>query len=510
MRRKFSCLKNFLEGVALDNNGKSKRSIFPMIFLVLCFIGSAVAGAMLASSGMFDIKNPSRGVGLDNTSELIKAKDKSIVLIMGVDKRKDDVGRSDTMMIATIDPHLDQATLLSIPRDTRVRIYGRGYDKINAAFSYGGVDLAAETVEDFLGIDIDHYVLINTNSFVKIIDAIGGVDIDVEKRMLYEDPWDDDGGLVIDLYPGEQHMDGKTAVTYVRYRDSEGDIGRVKRQQAFMAACMDKVTSPEIVPRIPKIVREVIDAVETDMSLRQLLELAGSLKAAQKNGLETDMVPGYPLYIDEISYWIPDVEELRISVADALGIAVDPYLRERFERAAREYNDSIPNGAKDIPDGEDNIGKPVRENREHKKTIEERSTLRERVYSDERTGSNNRKNYDDRDTSTDRRTYDNERDTSTDRRAYDNERDTSTDRRAYDNDRDTSTDRKNYDNERDTSSDRRNYNDERDNPLTRRDSEENSLDRRKYEEPRIERRTVPEVNETFDEPTRGDAPKTRY
>ena len=103
--------------------------------------------------------------------------------------------------------------------------------------------------------------MIDTSSFVKIIDAIGGVDIDVEKRMYYEDPWDDNGGLLIDLYPGQQHMDGKTAVTYVRYRDSEGDIGRVKRQQAFMTACMNKVTSPEIVPRIPKIIREIIERV---------------------------------------------------------------------------------------------------------------------------------------------------------------------------------------------------------------------------------------------------------
>ena len=281
----------------MDN--KPKRNFLPIILLVLCFVASALAGAMFASSEMFDPKNPEeKYVELDDGVELIKAKDKSTVLIMGVDKREDDVGRSDTLMIATIDPRLDQATLLSIPRDTRVKIRGRGYDKINAAFAYGGVRLTESTVENFLGIDIDHYVLINTNSFVKIIDAIGGVDIDVEKRMYYEDPWDDNGGLVIDLYPGEQHMDGKTAVTYVRYRDSEGDIGRVKRQQAFMAACMDKITSPEIVTRIPKIAREVIEAVETDM------------------------VPGYPLYIEDISYWIPDVEELRISVADALGIAV--------------------------------------------------------------------------------------------------------------------------------------------------------------------------------------------
>ena len=426
------------------------------------------------------IQKTLRGIDSDEDAiELIKATDKSIILIMGVDKREDDVGRSDTMMIATIDPRLDQATLLSIPRDTRIKISRRGYDKINAAFSYGGVELAERTVENFLGIDIDHYILINTNSFVKIIDAIGGVDIDVEKRMFYEDPWDDNGGLVIDLYPGEQHMDGKTAVTYVRYRDTEGDIGRIKRQQAFMAACMDKVTSPEIIPRIPQIAREIIDAVETDMSLRQLLELAGSLKAAQRNGLETDMVPGYPLYIDDISYWIPDVELLRISVADALGIAVDPYLRERFERDAREYKDSIPTGAKDIPDGEDNIGKPVRESRERRRTIDERSTVRE---------------------------YPN----LTDRHSSDSERANSIDRRTYDNERTNSIDKRTYDSERTDSTDRRTYDERTDSPLRRIDDERNPLDRQTLEEPQIERRTIPEVDATLTEPTRDEAPKTRY
>ena len=437
----------------MENNGqkKPKQNFLPIIFLVLCFAASALAGAMFASSSLFEDNNPVRRIVNSNEEELIKAKDKSIVLIMGVDKREDDVGRSDTLMIATIDPRLDQATLLSIPRDTRVKIRGRGYDKINAAYAYGGVALTESTVENFLGIDIDHYVQIDTNSFVKIIDAIGGVDIDVEKRMFYEDPWDDNGGLVIDLYPGQQHMDGKTAVTYVRYRDSEGDIGRVKRQQAFMAACMDKVTSPEIVPRIPKIVREVIDAVDTDMSLRQLLELAGALKAAAQNGLETDMVPGYPLYIEDISYWIPDVELLRISVADALGISVDPYLRERFERDAREYRESIPSGAKDIPEGKDNIGRPVRESREsRRRTIEERSTYRENRISDERTNSSERQNFSD---------------------------------------------------ERTNSSERQNFSDE----------PRNSSERQNFsEQPRIERRTVPEVTETFDEPTPDTAPKTRF
>lgn len=325
---------------------KGKRRIWPFILLALCFLASAAAGALLASSGLFDLdlaKDPIQPIDRMNfDTELIKAKDKTTILIMGVDIRHDDAGRSDTMMIATIDPKSDSASLLSIPRDTRVRIYGYGYDKINAAFAYGGEPLAERTVENFLGIDIDHYIIIDVNSFVKIIDAIGGIDIDVEKRMKYEDPWDDNGGLVINLFPGVQHMDGKTAVTYVRYRDSEGDIGRIKRQQKFMAACMEKVMSPSFIARIPAVLREVVDAVDTDMTTRQLLELAGSLKSAQQNGLETDMVPGYPLYIEDISYWIPDIEELQYAMATGLGVNVDSRLKSRVKKIANEYSESIP------------------------------------------------------------------------------------------------------------------------------------------------------------------------
>ena len=343
---------------------KHKRKIWPLVLVVFCFLGAAVAGAMLASSslGLFDSKhNPITQLERENKeTELIKAKDKTTVLIMGVDMREDDVGRSDTMMIATIDPKLDKASLLSVPRDTRVRIVGYGFDKINAAYAYGGEPLSEKTVENLLGIDIDHYVIVNTKSFVKIIDAIGGVDIDVEKRMYYVDEWDDDGGLYIDLYPGMQHMDGKTAVTYVRYRDSEGDIGRIHRQQKFMEACMDKIVSPDIITKIPAGVREVIDAIETDMTFRQLLEIAGALKAAQSNGLTTEMVPGYPLYIDGISYWMPDVEELRFAVATGLGVNVDSDIKQRAQKTASEYNESIPQGAGEIPDGGDRIGRPIR------------------------------------------------------------------------------------------------------------------------------------------------------
>lgn len=331
---------------------KKKRRIWPWVLAILAFLIAAAAGALFASSGLLD--KPKDDVVEDG---LLTARDKTTIMIMGVDERDDDVGRSDTLMVATIDPKKNQAALLSIPRDTRVKIKGNGWDKINAAYAYGGEKLTQRTVEDFLGVNMDHYIIINPKSFQKIIDAIGGIDIDVEKRMYYEDPWDDDGGLLIDLKPGMQHMDGKTAVTYVRFRDEEGDIGRIRRQQKFMKACMDKLVSPSIILKLPTVISEIMDSVKTDLNVRQLLEFAGSLKESQKNGLKTEMVPGRPLYIDGISYWIPDLKELRTALADTLGITLSASDRSRMDQQESEYRKSIPANAKEVPASDTSIGR---------------------------------------------------------------------------------------------------------------------------------------------------------
>lgn len=339
---------------------KKKRRVWPWLVFVFLFLVAVAGGAMFASDGLFDEKEETKRT---QNETLITAHDKATIMIMGVDERSDDVGRSDTLMLATIDPDLDKAALLSIPRDTRVKIRGHGYDKINAAYAYGGERLTERTVEEFLGVNIDHYVIINTKAFKAVIDAIGGVDINVEKRMYYEDPWDDDGGLIIDLRPGMQHMDGKTAVTYVRYRDEEGDIGRIRRQQKFMRACMDKVTSPAIIPNLPSVVSEIMNSVRTDLSVRQIMEFAGTLKSAQKNGLETEMVPGRPLYIDGISYWIPDINKLRIALADTLGVTLSRSMMNTLEKEAREYENSIPAGATEVPADDTSIGRAVTDGR---------------------------------------------------------------------------------------------------------------------------------------------------
>lgn len=266
------------------------------------------------------------------------------IVVMGVDKREEDVGRSDTLFLVSIDPKTHKVFQLSIPRDTRVRIPGYGWDKINHAYAYGGKDLTVETVEDFLGVKVHHAVEIDFHGFYRIVDAIGGVDIDVEKRMYYEDPWDEDGGLVIDLQPGMQHMDGKTAITYVRYRDEEGDIGRIERQQKFMRAVIEKVSSPGIITRLPAIISEVSSAVETDLSTLELLNLGRFFKESKDQGLQTNMgmVPGEGHYIQGISYWIPDMDELLSSIDEFDGVEPTPQWSHWAEKQKNLYWDALP------------------------------------------------------------------------------------------------------------------------------------------------------------------------
>jgi len=262
------------------------------------------------------------------------------ILILGVDERSDDVGRSDTTLLLTVDPKQKKGSLLSIPRDSRVKLPGRGYDKINAAYAYGGHRLSEQAVADLVGVPVDYYILINFAAFNKIIDSIGGVDINVEKRMSYSDPYDDNG-LVIDLKPGMQHMDGKKAIEYVRYRDEEGDIGRVARQQKFMKAVLEQITSPLVIPRIPGIIAEVISAVKTDLTAGDMVSLAKILNEVKNQGLETVMVPGKPAYIEDISYWLPDIVAVRQYMAQVMGISDSKYMATA-QKSAMEYTQAVP------------------------------------------------------------------------------------------------------------------------------------------------------------------------
>lgn len=379
----------------MGNRDKKNKSSYVkyILILVVVFILSGMVGAFFANA-LVDNKPD---YNEDDKKGMLVAKDKATVMIMGVDERADDVGRSDTLMIATLDPDKNQAALLSVPRDTRVKIKGHGFDKINAAYAYGGRKLTQETIESLLNTHIDHYIKINVHGFTKIIDALGGIDIDVEKRMYYEDPWDDDGGLYIDLQPGMQHMDGKTAITYVRYRDEEGDIGRIKRQQNFMKAVMDKLVSPTIIPKLPAIVSAVSDSVETDMSVSEILSFLGTLQDAKDNGLKSEMLPGKPVYIEGISYWVPDISKTRQILANTLGIKINQSITTSIHEDNIEYEESIPDNAVEVTEKE-RIKREIAQEREERlqrlREEQEKSTKRFKSEVDEerpRTNSNREK-----------------------------------------------------------------------------------------------------------------------
>ena len=379
----------------MGNGDKKNKSSYVkyILILVVVFILSGMVGVFFANA-LVDNKPD---YNEDDKKGMLVAKDKATVMIMGVDERADDVGRSDTLMIATLDSDKNQAALLSVPRDTRVKIKGHGFDKINAAYAYGGRKLTQETIESLLNTHIDHYIKINVHGFTKIIDALGGIDIDVEKRMYYEDPWDDDGGLYIDLQPGMQHMDGKTAITYVRYRDEEGDIGRIKRQQNFMKAVMDKLVSPTIIPKLPAIVSAVSDSVETDMSVSEILSFLGTLQDAKDNGLKSEMLPGKPVYIEGISYWVPDISKTRQILANTLGIKINQSITTSIHEDNIEYEESIPDNAVEVTEKE-RIKREIAQEREERlqrlREEQEKSTKRFKSEVDEerpRTNSNREK-----------------------------------------------------------------------------------------------------------------------
>jgi len=232
---------------------------------------------------------------------------KQHILVLGVDERGGDAGRSDTLFVVTVDSWSGTAAVLSIPRDTRVEYPdGRGYDKINHAYAYGGVKLTKRVVEKLLGASVDDTVVINLHAFKKMVDAIGGVDMYVEKRMYYVDPYDDDGGLEINLRAGQQHLDGEEAMQYVRYRDEEGDIGRVKRQQKFLQAVAARLTEPSVVAKLPSVMKQAKQTVNTTLSAGDMISLAPTMARAQGNGIRGAMLSGHSQMIDGISYWIPD------------------------------------------------------------------------------------------------------------------------------------------------------------------------------------------------------------
>lgn len=190
--------------------------------------------------------------------------------------------------------------MFSLPRDTRVAIEGHGHDKINHAMSYGGIPLVESSVENLLGIEIDHYVKVNFDGFINVIDALGGVNVDVPARM-YK-PLE-----AIDLLPGYQTLDGADALAFVRWRgDGTGDYGRIERQQQFIAALTEKIKGMSMSQAL-NVVSAVMDSIETDMSVRQMTSYGTTVLGMGTESIKTYSFVGSELWLNGVNYVEPDM-----------------------------------------------------------------------------------------------------------------------------------------------------------------------------------------------------------
>ena len=232
------------------------------------------------------------------------------ILLMGVDVAENPDNpfknaRTDSIYLISIAPHAKNVNVISIPRDSKVYIHSHSTpDKINHAFAFGGIETTVKTVEQTLGVRINHYLVVSNQALVEFIDMIGGIDVYVEKDMYYND---NTAKLHINLSKGLRHLDGKDAEGYMRYRkDALGDIGRIRRQQWFFNALAEKMKEPSVIVKIPEIIKSVPKYIQTDLSFYELAQYAALVKSLDSSQIQVATLPGEPSQRGIISYWILD------------------------------------------------------------------------------------------------------------------------------------------------------------------------------------------------------------
>jgi len=284
-----------------EQKQRGPKSFLKMIFAVVLIIGLLVgyeyASGYLGTPSLISLLS---GLG---------GKNQVNVMLVGTDNRGSERARADTIVLVNVNFKSRDINLLSIPRDTRASIPGRGDQKINHAHAYGGIELLEKTVEGLIGTPIDYYIETDFKGFEKIIDYLGGINLEVEKRMYY--PEED-----INLKTGVQNLNGHDALAYVRFRsDGLGDIGRVKRQQKFFKAAFEQYLSLKTLAKAPQIIGELTDCVNTNLPASVMLRVANTLKGADLEQLQTHVLPGHSQTINGLSYWIADVAEMRQQIA---------------------------------------------------------------------------------------------------------------------------------------------------------------------------------------------------
>ncbi len=228
------------------------------------------------------------------------------ILMLGVDERKGDRGRSDTMIVMTVNPTLSSVKMLSIPRDTRTEIIGKGTDdKINHAYAFGGVEMSMATVENFLDIPIDYYMQINMEGFKDIVNSVGGVRVNNDLDFTYEGTH---------FQKGEISLDGARALKFsrMRYEDQRGDFGRQLRQRQIIHAVINKGASFSSLTNFDDIFTAIGANVKTNLKFEEMVDIQQHYKAAGKN-IEQMQIKANGTKINSIYYlMVPAEEQARV------------------------------------------------------------------------------------------------------------------------------------------------------------------------------------------------------
>ncbi|WP_303964780.1 LCP family protein [Sporosarcina ureae] len=252
-----------------------------------------------------DTHEPVKAIDTEVTKEKVAKRDSLNVLLMGVDERAGDKGRSDTMIVMTLDADNSRAQMVSIPRDTLTEIVGIGVkDKINHAYAFGGSEMSVETVEKFLDIDLDYYVRVNMEGLEDLVDAVDGITINNNFEFT-------EGGRT--FKKGEITLNGKEALSYVRMRknDPKGDVGRNERQRQVIQAVLDKGSNITSITKINKLIGILGKNIVTNLEFDEIQMLYKNYKDVRSN-VSSYQMTGENKVIDGIWYLlVPDEEKAK-------------------------------------------------------------------------------------------------------------------------------------------------------------------------------------------------------
>ncbi|WAA11389.1 LytR family transcriptional regulator [Fervidibacillus albus] len=294
------------------SNRRKKRKWLRIVLLIAGLIVLSLGVYLFSlwrsvSNALDAMHQPIRETSEKRLEEIsLKKSDPFSLLLLGVDEREGDRGRSDTMIVITVNPNTESMEMVSIPRDMRTEIIGRGtLDKINHAYAFGGVEMSIDTVENFFDIPIDYFIQVNMEGFKEIVDAVGGVTVENDLEFSY-------GG---DYFPkGTVTLNGDEALNFARMRkgDSRGDFGRQLRQRQIIEAIIKEGASLKTLTNYGDILTALGNNVKTNLTFNEMVNIQKNYKNAAKD-IEQHQIEGSGATIDGIYYYIvPDEERLAL------------------------------------------------------------------------------------------------------------------------------------------------------------------------------------------------------